>query len=130
MQSLLSRYGGVRKVLVDGSQPGFRELKERYHDSYVNYHQLDTQLQDRLIHTAVPLIVAVNWQRHRKEMLEKAYTALSKQMFRIEPRFNKLVTALRTATTSQNDLTYDKEKTSFSDVLDSFLQLSLLLKNK
>ena len=63
-------------------------------------------------------------------MLEKAYTALSKNMYRIDPYFNKLVTDLMTVTTSPNNLDYDKEKTSFSDVLDVFLQLALMLHGK
>lgn len=47
------------------NQDSIRKLKEQYHDSYPNYHFLDTQLQDRLIHTTLPLVVAINWQRHR-----------------------------------------------------------------
>jgi len=63
-------------------------------------------------------------------MLEKAYSILSKNLVRIDPSFNKLVTALRTATTSPNNLDYDKVKTSWSDVLDAWLQLSLVLQPK
>jgi hypothetical protein len=63
-------------------------------------------------------------------MLEKAYTALSKNMVRIDPnRFNKLVTALSTATSSPNNLEYG-EKTGRSVVLEAFLQLSILLQPK
>jgi hypothetical protein len=52
-------------------------------------------------------------------------------MIRIDPNsVGKLVTALRTTTSSPNNLEYDKEKTSWSDILDAFLQLSLVLQNK
>ena len=51
-------------------------------------------------------------------------------MYRIDPYFNKLVTDLMTVTTKPNNLDYDKEKTSFSDVLDAFLQLALMLHGK
>ena len=132
MQSLLLRYGGIKKILVDGSQPGFiRELKERYGDSYPNYHQLPTKTQDRSLHKQLPLVVAINWQRHRKAMLEKTYTMLSKGYVRIDGvSFPKLVTSLRTATTTPQETDYSKEKTSWNDVLDAFLQLSLMLQNK
>jgi hypothetical protein len=61
-------------------------------------------------------------------MLEKAYTILYKNMVRTDGvSFSKLVTALRTAAISPNNLNYYKEKTSYSDVLDAFLQLSLIL---
>lgn len=61
-------------------------------------------------------------------MLEKAYTVLYKNMARRDGvNFSKLVTALRTAAISPNNLDYYKEKTSYSDVLNVFLQLSLIL---
>ena len=64
-------------------------------------------------------------------MLERGYAMLCKKMVRINGvSFPKLVTALRTATTTQQDTDYAKDKTSFSDVLDAFLQLSLLLQNE
>lgn len=63
-------------------------------------------------------------------MLEKAYTALRKNIVRIDPSFTKLVTALRTATSSPTEVRYDKEKTNWNDILDVFLQLSLVLQNK
>lgn len=47
-------------------------------------------------------------------------------MVRKDPGLSKLITVLSTATASPNNLEYDKEKTSFADVLDAFLQLSLL----
>lgn len=87
------------------------------------------EIQDRFVHSEIPLVVAINWQRHRKAMLEKAYTMLSKNMVRIDPKFSKLTTALRTATSTPADTDY-KTKTSWSDVLDAFLQLSLVLQNK
>ena len=37
--------------------------------------------------------------RHKKEMLEKAYTALSKNMVRIDHGLSKLITAFKTVTT-------------------------------
>ena len=131
IQSLLNTYGGIKKILIDGSQPGFiRELKERYNDSYKEYHLMKPEIQDRFVHSEIPLVVAINWQRHRKAMLEKAYTMLSKNMVHIDPKFSKLTTALRTATSTPADTDYDKTKTSWSDVLDAFLQLSLVLQNK
>ena len=93
------------------------ELKSIYHDSYTNYHKLKPEVQDRLIKTQLPLIVAANWQRHGFSMIERTYTALSKGMHRIDPRFSKLVTALRSATSTPADTDYDKSKTSYNDVL-------------
>jgi hypothetical protein len=65
----------------------------------------------------------------RNAMLE-AYNAQSKNMVRIDPSFTKLVTALKTATTTLQDNDYAKDKTSWSDVLDAFLQVSLELQPK
>lgn len=94
-------------------------------------YELKPEVQDQLIHTEIPSVVAINWFRHPKSMLQKTYTALSQGMYRInEVSLPKLVTALRTATTdtTDNNGDYAKDKTSWSDVLDSFLQLSILLK--
>jgi hypothetical protein len=61
-------------------------------------------------------------------MLEKTYTASSKGMYRTNgDSLPRLVTALRTATTDNNSK-YAKDETSWSDVLDSFLHLSTLLR--
>ena len=70
---------------------------------------------------AIPISFAKehkNMLAHTKRMLEyqNGYMA-------IHPRFNKLITALRTAV-EKGDGTLDKEATSHDDLFDSF-QLSL-----
>lgn len=52
------------------------------------------------------------------------------EIHKIDAGFSKLTTELRTDTSTPTELEYSKDKTSFSDVLDCFLQLSLVLQNK
>ena len=45
---------------------------------------------------------------------------------KMDPTFSKLTPALRAATGTPNDTDYAKDKTSFNDILDCFLQLLLV----
>lgn len=77
IQSILLRHTNVRKVLVDGSQLGMvSELEVRYRDGFPNYYKLRPEVQDRLIKSELPLVVAVNWQHHRKYVRKNIHSII------------------------------------------------------
>jgi hypothetical protein len=134
---LLDRYdirftNGCR-IFVDGANPSFiRALKDKvdedtnyehqiayYRKAYPSVYTLQFLQQNMFV-------IPVNFSTHHRDML-----AHSKEMMEynnghmaINPRFTKLITALRTAV-ERGDGTLDKEATSHDDVLDGF-RLSLL----
>jgi hypothetical protein len=66
------------------------------------------------------LIVPVNFARRHKEMLANCKKLMENNggMIAINPKFDKLITSLRT--TVANESTLDKNTTSFNDLLDAF----------
>ena len=66
--------------------------------------------------------------KHR-EILQKAHRILSKRRVKIHPKFTKLITSLRTATSKQGDsFDLDKTQASESDVLDAFMTSMMPIK--
>jgi hypothetical protein len=55
-------------------------------------------------------------------MLSNLHVVVSKQYLAIDPKYDKLLTSLRTA--YANELSLDKEQTSYDDLLDT-LRLGL-----
>jgi hypothetical protein len=55
-------------------------------------------------------------------MLSNLHAMITKGFLAIEPKYDKLITSLRTAWA--NELTLDKDQTSYDDLLDA-LRLSL-----
>jgi hypothetical protein len=71
-------------------------------------------------------IVPVNFNKEHKAMLGHCKTILEHDGGRIAinpDRFDKLITALRTAV--DNDGTLDKESTSYNDIFDAFNSIAL-----
>jgi hypothetical protein len=71
-------------------------------------------------------VIPVPFAKYHKEMLAHCKEMLEYQNghMAINPRFNKLITALRTAV-EKGDGSLDKDATSFDDCFDSF-RLSML----
>jgi hypothetical protein len=71
-------------------------------------------------------VIPVPFAKYPKEMLAHCKEMLEYQNghMAINPRFNKLITALRTAV-EKGDGSLDKDATSFDDCFDSF-RLSML----
>ena len=67
-------------------------------------------------------VFPVNFATKHKDMLGHTKLLLEKGYISINPKFNKLVTSLRTAV--DNESTLDKQLTSYSDIFDAF-RLSL-----
>ncbi len=66
-------------------------------------------------------IIPINFNTH-KEMLSHLHAMISKGHVAIDPKYDKLITSLRTAWA--NELSLDKNQTSYNDLLDA-LRLSL-----
>ena len=127
------RFYNSCRVFVDGANPpSIRALKDKV-DEDTNYEQqisfykksypsmYDLQfLQQNMFVIPVPFSKEhKNMLAHCKEMLEYKNGQIA-----IHPRFNKLVTALRTAVENGEGV-LDKEATSHDDLFDSF-RMSLL----
>ena len=67
-------------------------------------------------------VIPVNFNTQHKNMLGNLHAVVSKGYLAIDPQFDKLLTSLRTA--YANELTLDKDQSSFNDLLDA-LRLSL-----
>lgn len=64
----------------------------------------------------------VNFNPEHKNMLSNLHAVISKGYLAIDPKYDKLITSLRTA--YAKELTLDKVQTSYNDLLDA-LRLSL-----
>jgi hypothetical protein len=76
-------------------------------------------------------IIPVPFSTEGKKMLQHIKSLIEdpKQLVLIDKRFDKLLTALRTAVA--NEYSLDKEATSFNDILDAFcLSLQFYKRNK
>ena len=102
------------------------ELKHGYGE-YINYENVDPEVMHSWIGSSCrePLIVPVNFQIYHKAMARHVVKCLAKQRVRIHPKFDKLITALKSATVKDDEFSLDKGKSAFNDAFDSF-RLSLL----
>jgi hypothetical protein len=67
-------------------------------------------------------IISVNFNTEHKNMLSNLHAVVAKNYLAIDPKYDKLLTSLGTAYT--NELTLDKNQTSYNDLLDG-LRLGL-----
>ena len=67
-------------------------------------------------------IIPVNFNTEHKNMLGNLHAVVSKGYLAIKPKYDKLLTSLRTAYAIE--LTLDKDQTSYNDLLDA-LRLSV-----
>lgn len=88
----------------------------------MQYELIKPEIVDRWVYSDCEenKICPVNFRLKHKELLQRAHRILSKRRIKIDPRFSKLTTSLRTAT-SKGDWDLDKTATSHSDVLDSYM---------
>jgi hypothetical protein len=132
IKCLVSKYGitfdnGCR-ILVDGANPSFiRSLKyqlgenvdyeqeiDHYKKSYHDIYNLDFLMGNMFV---VPVHFAKEHKRmltHTKKVLEYNGGSIA-----INPRFDKLITSLRTAVENGEGI-LDKEMTSYDDIFDAF----------
>lgn len=122
---LKQRLGQVANLYVDGSSPEFIDaLNMQFgqnsswsyiHDQIAKCKKHNRNIEDYLF------VVPVNFQQDGARILQHVIHILDDDydLLQIHPKFNKLLTALRTAVSSD---TYklDKDATSYSDTLDAF----------
>lgn len=118
----------IMKVYVDGSAAGFiADLKKAYGENrnYAEFIKDKPEIVDAWIAGMEPKVVPISFRDRHEIMLRNVETILQKHLLRIHPSFDKLIIALRTATSKGDKYDLDKIRTAHDDVLDA-LQLSLL----
>jgi hypothetical protein len=63
-------------------------------------------------------VIPVRFSTEHKDMLAHSKIKLEKELVAINPRLDKLMTALRTAVDNEGAL--DKEATSYDDIFDAY----------
>jgi hypothetical protein len=95
----------------------------------VDYEIVDRKIADKWIHTSIPFIVPVDFNILGRQMLRQSVRVLNKNMIRISPDFDKLVTYLRTAVTKSGTDDLNKDEMSYNNVGDCYRMLSMVLKD-
>ena len=122
------KFNNKCRIIVDGANPSFiKTLKDRV-DEDTNYEQqvsyykkiyLSVYDLEFLQHNM--FVIPVPFAKYHKQMLAhcKELMEYNNGLMAIHPRFNKLITSLRTAV--ENEEGYlDKDATNHDDLLDSF----------
>jgi hypothetical protein len=132
--NLKQRCGHVDNIYVDAANPEIwqglkREFNEPFNEKYISDIKAECKkhniyLEKRMFVVPVPfhpegakMLQHTKWLLDEKDEDDSSLIAIHKE------RFQKLVTALRTAVADEYKL--DKEQTSFNDILDAF-RLALL----
>ena len=128
IRSLVQNYSPC-KVFIDGSAAHLiHELKHGYNE-YIQYENVDPEVMHSWISSSCrePLIVPVNFQLYHKAMAKHLVKVMAHRRVRIHPKFDKLITALKSATTKDDEYSIDKPKSAYNDLLDSFRMALLCL---
>ena len=121
--SLMSKYD-VDKVYIDGANPSFIKSLKLQIGEEADYDKVIARYRSEGLGDSWSenmRIVPVNFNSEHKAMLGHCKMILENDGGRIAinpDRFDKLITALRTAV--DNDGTLDKESTSYNDIFDAF----------
>ena len=113
----------VSNIYVDGANPEFiRSLKSKigetsdpkYYTEYIELYRKNKQNIENCMK-----VIPVHFAREHKAMLTQCKMFLEKGAIQIDPRFDKLITSLRTAVENGEGV-FDKQATSYNDVFDAF----------
>jgi Terminase RNaseH-like domain len=120
--SLMSKYD-VDKVYIDGANPSFIKSLKLQIGEEADYDKVIARYRAEGLGdgTKDMKIVPVNFNTEHKAMLGHCKMIMEHDGGRIainSDRFDKLITALRTAV--DNDGTLDKNSTSYNDIFDAF----------
>ena len=120
--NLLSKYSYC-KIYVDGANPEFiRSLKYQIGEESNPIFYYDTIERARKHRTPVEgvmNVVPVHFSTEHRSMLEHCKTLMEDNRLMIHPKFDRLITAFRTAV-ENGEGRLDKEATSYDDVFDAF----------
>jgi hypothetical protein len=119
---LISKYQ-VDKIYIDGANPSFIKSLKIWIGEEAEYYKVIARYRSEGLEDAIKdmKIVPVNYNKEHKAMLGHCKMILEQDPGKIAinpDRFDKLITALRTAV--DNDGTLDKEATSYNDIFDAF----------
>jgi hypothetical protein len=117
---IISRYR-IDLTYIDGANPSFiRSLKLEIGEKADYLEELKRAESEGLKPSDVMKIIPVNFSTEHKAMLGFCKLVFEKDggCIAIHPKFDKLITSLRTAV--ENNGTLDKESTSFSDIFDAW----------
>jgi hypothetical protein len=123
------RCGYISNIYVDAANPEVweslkREFNEPFNQQYMSSQIADCKkynlhLEDRMIIVPVPFSVeGAHMLQHAKWLMEETEKDGSSLVAIHKKKFDKLITALRTAVANEYKL--DKEVTSYDDLLDAF----------
>ena len=113
----------VQNIYVDGANPEFiRSLKSKigetsdpkYYTEYIELYRKNKQNIEEFMK-----VIPVHFSVEHKSMLTQCKMFLEKGAIQIDPRFDKLITSLRTAVENGEGI-LDKQATSYDDVFDAF----------
>jgi hypothetical protein len=111
----------INKIYIDGSNPSFiRALKIQIGEDE-EYEEIIKEAKSRKRNYEFSMdVVPVSFSTEHKSMLGNCKMLLERDggYIAINPKFDKLITSLRTAV--ENDGVLDKEATSYDDVFDAF----------
>jgi hypothetical protein len=118
---LFRRFGKINKIYIDGSNPSFiRALKIQIGEDE-EYEEIIKEAKSRNRNYEFSMdVVPVSFSTEHRSMLGNCKMLLERDggYIAINPKFDKLITSLRTAV--ENDGVLDKEATSYDDVFDAF----------
>jgi hypothetical protein len=120
---LMSKYQ-VDKVYIDGANPSFIKSLKLQIGEEADYDKVIARYRSEGFGDEAALadmtIVPVNFNKEHKAMLGHCKMIMENEggHIAINPIFDKLITALRTAV--DNDGMLDKESTSYNDIFDAF----------
>jgi Terminase RNaseH-like domain len=130
--SLVNRYELVNRIYIDGSFPAFikslkkqigpAEMPDSYQTVIDDFHRRLGKQTTMTLEEAFPnmKVVPISFNKEHKTMLQNVMKVIEGGYIRIHPRFDKLITSLRTASTTNTEYELDKEKTSYDDLFDAF----------
>jgi hypothetical protein len=118
----MSKYQ-IDKVYIDGANPSFIKSLKLQIGEDADYDKVIARYRSEGLGDATRdmKIVPVNFNSEHKAMLGHCKMIIEQDPGKIAinpERFDKLITALRTAV--DNDGTLDKESTSYNDIFDAF----------
>jgi hypothetical protein len=136
---LKHKCGYISNIYVDAANPEVweslkREFNEPYNQQYISDQiaqckKLNTHIENRMIVVPVPFgVEGAKMLQHAKALMDETDDDGS-SLIAIHPKFDKLLTGLRTAVANEYKL--DKEQSSFNDLTDAFrLSLIFFKRNK
>jgi hypothetical protein len=120
---LFRRFGKINKIYIDSSNPSFIRALKIQIGEVEEYEEIirEAKAKSRKQNYEFSMdVVPISFSTEHKSMLGNCKMLLERDggHIAINPKFDKLITSLRTAV--ENDAMSYKEATSYDDVFDAF----------